>query len=77
MAAVSLLAVFTSLHHDWIERAFGVDLDSGDGSVEWVLVLVPALIAVLCVIVAYRKLSKARVVLARSQAADEANQKAS
>ena len=61
-AAVSLLAVFTSLNHDWIERAFGIDLDSGNGLIEWALVLVPALIAVACAVAAYRKCSRARVV---------------
>jgi len=58
--AISLLAVFTSFDHDWIERAFGVDPDSGNGLIEWALVLVPALIAVLCARAAYRKWSRSR-----------------
>jgi hypothetical protein len=32
--AISLLAVFTSFDHEWIERAFGVDPDSGNGLIE-------------------------------------------
>jgi hypothetical protein len=43
-AVVSGLGVFlgllTIVWHDWIEGVFGVDPDHGNGSVEWIAVLV-------------------------------------
>jgi hypothetical protein len=60
-AALSLLAVLTAFHPDWIELIFGIDPDSGSGSLEWALILVPAVIAMACATVAYRKLNSVRV----------------
>ena len=60
-AAVSLLAGFTALHHDWIEVVFGVDPDSGSGLIEWALVAVSAVISVTFAAVAYRKWNRARI----------------
>jgi hypothetical protein len=60
-ATLSLLAVLTAFHPNWIELVFGIDPDSGSGLIEWALVLVPALIAIACAAVAYRKWNSARV----------------
>jgi hypothetical protein len=35
-----IVAVITLLWHDWIETVFKVDPDSGNGSAEWLIVLV-------------------------------------
>jgi len=35
-----IFAVITLLWHDWIETVFKVDPDSGNGSAEWLIVLV-------------------------------------
>lgn len=35
-----VIAVVTLLWHDWIEAVFGVDPDKGNGSAEWVVVLI-------------------------------------
>lgn len=46
-AALSIvLSVLTVAWPDWIERAFGVDPDAGDGSVEWLLTVVFLAVAV-------------------------------
>jgi hypothetical protein len=42
------LAVLTTVWHEWIE-AFGFDPDHGDGSAEWAVVVVLALICVVSV----------------------------
>jgi DMSO/TMAO reductase YedYZ heme-binding membrane subunit len=34
------VAVITLFWHDWIEIVFGVDPDKGNGSVEWLVVLI-------------------------------------
>ena len=33
-----VLFVITLLWRDWIERAFGLELDGGNGSLEWLIV---------------------------------------
>jgi hypothetical protein len=45
-AATGLLAVLTVLVPDWLEVAFGIDPDAGDGSVERLIVLGLALVTV-------------------------------
>jgi len=45
-SAAGLLAVITAAWPDWIEAAFGVDPDGGDGTVEWLVVAVLAAVAV-------------------------------
>jgi len=35
-----ILAVVTLFWHDWIEAIFGVDPDKGNGSAEWLVVVV-------------------------------------
>jgi hypothetical protein len=39
-SVTGIAAVITLLWHDWIEAAFKVDPDSGNGSAEWLIVLV-------------------------------------
>ena len=41
-----ILAVVTIFWHDWIEAVFGVDPDRGNGSAEWLVVLVLAVVTV-------------------------------
>lgn len=41
----ALLAFLTIVRHDWIETLFGVDPDQGNGSVEWIAVVVLFVIA--------------------------------
>lgn len=35
-----VLAVVTLFWHDWIETVFGVDPDKGNGSAEWLVVVI-------------------------------------
>ncbi|MER5427715.1 ABC transporter permease [Streptomyces sp. NPDC002588] len=44
----ALLFLVTLIWRDWIEIVFGFDPDAGSGVVEWLIVAVTALIAVLC-----------------------------
>lgn len=44
--STGFLAVLTSFWHEWIE-ALGFDPDHGDGSAEWIVVVV---LAVVCVV---------------------------
>jgi hypothetical protein len=43
-SVATVLFVLTLLWHDWIE-AFGVEPDGGDGSLEWIIVAVFAVVA--------------------------------
>jgi hypothetical protein len=47
LALISGLLFFVTLvWHDWIEIVFGIDPDQGSGSLEWMLVAVTAVAAV-------------------------------
>jgi DMSO/TMAO reductase YedYZ heme-binding membrane subunit len=39
-----ILAVVTLFWHDWIEVVFGVDPDRGNGSLEWLVLLILLLV---------------------------------
>jgi undecaprenyl pyrophosphate phosphatase UppP len=39
-SVTGVLAVITIFWHDWIEAVFGVDPDQGNGSAEWLVVLI-------------------------------------
>lgn len=58
----AVIAVITVVSHEWIEFVFGVEPDNGNGSLEWAIVIVTALIALTC-------LGWARVEWRRTQAA--------
>jgi hypothetical protein len=48
LAAIALvLFVLTLVWHDWIE-AFGIEPDGGNGSLEWVIVALFAVAALVC-----------------------------
>lgn len=51
-AATGVLAVVTLFWSDWIEAVFGVDPDHGNGSFEWLVVAVLAVITVFLTVVA-------------------------
>lgn len=56
----AVLALLTLITREWIEIIFGVDPDGGNGSLEWVIVVVTAVTATVC-------LSYARVEWRRAQ----------
>ncbi|MFJ5549118.1 ABC transporter permease [Streptomyces sp. NPDC093225] len=64
-AASGLLFVVTLVWHDWIEVLFGVEPDAGSGAVEWLVVAVTALGAVLCALGARTEWRRARAAVAR------------
>jgi DMSO/TMAO reductase YedYZ heme-binding membrane subunit len=41
-----VVAVVTLFWHDWIEAVFGVDPDKGNGSAEWLVVLILLILTV-------------------------------
>ncbi len=55
-----VLAVVTAVVPDWIEVVFGVEPDGGNGSLEWLLVLGLALLAVVAGALARRDQLAAR-----------------
>lgn len=61
-----LLLVVTLINQEWIEAVFGIDPDGGDGSLEWLVVAILAVVTVVSAV-------SARVEWARSVAADSAS----
>jgi undecaprenyl pyrophosphate phosphatase UppP len=45
-SVAGVTAIVTLFWHDWIEAVFGVDPDKGNGSAEWVIVLILTILAV-------------------------------
>ena len=45
-SVTGIVAIITLLWHDWIEAVFGTHPDSGNGSAEWLVVLVLFLVTV-------------------------------
>jgi hypothetical protein len=50
----SALAVITAVIPDWIEVVFGIEPDGGSGSLEWIIVGVLGVLAVLLGALGYR-----------------------
>jgi hypothetical protein len=50
-AASALLLVVTLINQEWIELVFGVDPDHGDGTLEWLIVAVLAVVTVVSALV--------------------------
>ena len=44
----AVLAVVTLITREWIEIVFGVDPDDGNGGLEWAIVVVTAVSAIVC-----------------------------
>jgi len=57
-----VLAAVTTFWYDWIEAVFGVDPDKGNGSVEWLVILI--LLAITVALVAGAHLEWCRAQLA-------------
>jgi hypothetical protein len=56
------MAVVTLLWHDWIEAVFRIDPDRGNGSAEWLVVMVFAALTVLFAFSARHEWRRAQVV---------------
>ena len=55
------LAVLTLISHEWIEVLTGMDPDEGSGSLEWLIVVICGVLAVLCSVLARRSWRRVRV----------------
>jgi len=55
-------AVVTLFWHDWIEAVFGVDPDKGNGSAEWLIVLILLILTATLAIGAHLEWRHARLV---------------
>jgi DMSO/TMAO reductase YedYZ heme-binding membrane subunit len=58
-SVTGLLAVITLFWHDWIEAVFRTNPDNGDGSAEWLLVLILILVTVALAVGARREWRRA------------------
>ena len=56
----AVLAVLTLITREWIEIVFGVDPDDGNGSLEWAIVIVLAVTAIVCLAYARAEWRRAR-----------------
>lgn len=57
----AVLAVLTSISREWIEIVFGVEPDGGNGALEWAIVVVTAVTAIVCLGYARLEWRRARV----------------
>lgn len=55
------VAVVTLFWHDWIEVIFGVDPDKGNGSAEWLAVLILAFLTVVLAVGARHEWRRAKL----------------
>jgi undecaprenyl pyrophosphate phosphatase UppP len=56
-----ILAIITVFWHDWIEVVFGTDPDNGNGTAEWLAVLVLFLLTAALTVGARREWRRARL----------------
>jgi hypothetical protein len=56
-----VLSVVTLVWHDWIEAVFGVDPDKGNGSTEWVVILILMAVTILFAVGARLEWHRARL----------------
>jgi hypothetical protein len=61
-STTGVLAVVTLLWHDWIEAVFGVDPDKGNGSAEWLVVVILAIVFVIMVVGARLEWRRAQLI---------------
>ncbi|UQX88695.1 hypothetical protein M6D93_01525 [Jatrophihabitans telluris] len=61
-AVACLLAVLTAAVPDWIEAAWGVDPDGGNGAVEWLFVIAFGALAVVAAVLSRREWLRTRAV---------------
>jgi tetrahydromethanopterin S-methyltransferase subunit E len=55
------VAVVTLFWHDWIEVVFGVDPDQGNGSAEWLVVVVLLIVTIILAVGARLEWRRARL----------------
>jgi len=60
------MLMFTAAWPDWIEAVLGVEPDGGDGSLEWAIVVVLAVGAVVPPVLARREWLRARAATSNS-----------
>jgi hypothetical protein len=60
--ATGVLFVITLVWKDWIERAFGLELDGGNGSLEWLIVGVLFVVTVALIVLARSEWRRSRTV---------------
>lgn len=61
-SATGVLAVVTLFWHDWIETVFGVDPDKGNGSAEWLVVIILVIVTLTLAVGARFEWHRARLV---------------
>jgi tetrahydromethanopterin S-methyltransferase subunit E len=58
-SVTGMLAAITLFWHDWIEAVFRINPDNGDGSAEWLIVLILILVTVALAVGARREWRRA------------------
>ena len=58
-SVTGMLAAITLFWHDWIEAVFRINPDNGDGSAEWLIVLILLLVTVALAVGARREWRRA------------------
>ena len=58
-SVTGIVAVITLFWHDWIEAVFRINPDNGDGSAEWLIVLILILVTVALAVGARREWRRA------------------
>ncbi len=58
-----ILFVITLIWRDWIERVFGIELDAGNGSLEWLIVGVLLAVTIALFVQAHYEWRRARTAI--------------